>query len=99
MIVDKLVEKLPIRSNFTKLIAGSILTALLIALGMVGILKLLDFSINPAIPAVLGGGRWSHIRCGNAEMRLGVSALEKLSEQQSLVWTIPMDYCIIPRYS
>jgi hypothetical protein len=54
MIVDKLIEKLPIRSNFTKLIAGSILTALLIALGMVGILKLLDFSINPAIPAVLG---------------------------------------------
>ncbi len=54
MIVDKLVEKLPIRSNFTKLIAGSIITALVIALGMVGILKLLGFSINPAIPAVLG---------------------------------------------
>ena len=31
MIVDKLIEKLPIRSNFTKLIAGSILTALMIA--------------------------------------------------------------------
>ena len=54
MIVDKLVEKLPIRSNFTKLIVGSILTALVISLGMVGILKLLSFSINPAIPAVLG---------------------------------------------
>jgi len=54
MIVDKLVEKLPVRSNFTKLIAGSILTALLIALGMVGILKLLSFSINPTVPAVLG---------------------------------------------
>jgi hypothetical protein len=54
MIVNKLVEKLPIRSNFTRLILGSILTALVIALGMVGILKLLGFSINPAIPAVLG---------------------------------------------
>jgi hypothetical protein len=54
MIVDKLVGKLPIKSNFTKLIAGSILTALVIALGMVGILKLLGFSINPVIPAVLG---------------------------------------------
>jgi len=54
MIVDKLVGKLPIKSNFTKLIAGSVLTALMIALGMVGILKLIGFSINPAIPAVLG---------------------------------------------
>jgi hypothetical protein len=54
MLVDKLVEKLPIRSKIMKLIAGAILTALLIGLGMVGILKLLSFSINPAIPAVLG---------------------------------------------
>ena len=54
MIVDKLLEKLHIRSSFIKLIAGSILIALVIALGMVGILKLLGFSINPAIPAVLG---------------------------------------------
>jgi zinc transporter ZupT len=54
MIVDKLVEKLHIRSNFMKLIAGSVLTALVIALGMVGILKLFSFSINPVIPAVLG---------------------------------------------
>ena len=54
MIVNKLIEKLPIRSNLTKLIAGSFLTALLIALGMVGILKLLGFSISPAVPAVLG---------------------------------------------
>ncbi len=54
MIVDKLVEKLPIRSNFTKLIADSVLTALVIALGMVGILKLIGFSINPVVPAVLG---------------------------------------------
>ena len=54
MIIDKLVEKLHIRSNFVKLITGSILTALAIALGMIGILKLFSFSINPVIPAVLG---------------------------------------------
>ena len=54
MIVDKIVEKLPFKSNLTKLISGSILTALVIAFGMVGILKLLGFSINPAVPAVLG---------------------------------------------
>jgi hypothetical protein len=54
MIVDKFVEKLHIRSNLIRLIAGSILTSLVIALGMVGILKLFNFSINPVIPAVLG---------------------------------------------
>ena len=54
MIVDKFVEKLHIRSNFIKLIAGSIFTSLVIALGKTGILKLINFSINPVIPAVLG---------------------------------------------
>ena len=54
MIVDKLVEKLHFRSNFMKLIVGSILTALVIALGMASILKLFIFSINPVIPAALG---------------------------------------------
>ncbi len=53
MIIERLVEKLPIRSNFTKLIVGSILTALAISLGMVGILKLFGFSVNPGIPAAL----------------------------------------------
>jgi len=54
MIVDKLIEKLHIRLNFMKIIAGSILTALVIALGMVGILKMFSYSINPMIPAVFG---------------------------------------------
>jgi hypothetical protein len=53
MIIERLVEKLPVKSNFEKLIIGSILTALAISLGMVGILRLFDFSINPAIPSVL----------------------------------------------
>lgn len=54
MIVDKFIEKLHLRSNFIKLIAGSVLTSLVIAVGMVGILKLFSFSINPVIPAILG---------------------------------------------
>ena len=54
MIVDKFIEKRHIRSNFIKLIAGSIFTSLFIALGMTGILKLLNFSINYVIPAILG---------------------------------------------
>ncbi|MHC4489627.1 MAG: hypothetical protein ACYS9C_06785 [Planctomycetota bacterium] len=54
MIVDKFLKKLATRSNLMKLISGSILIALVIALGMVGILKLFDFSIDPVVPAVLG---------------------------------------------
>ena len=51
MIIKRLVEKVPVRSNFGKLIIGSMLTALAISLGMVGILVLFDFSLNPAIPS------------------------------------------------
>ena len=54
MLVDKLAGKLLTKSHFTRLVAGSILTALAISLGMAGILKLLGFSTNPAIPAVFG---------------------------------------------
>jgi len=53
MIVEKLVEKLPVRSRLTKIIAGCILTAFMISIGMIGILRLLNFSVNPAIVAVL----------------------------------------------
>ena len=54
MIIEHLVGKLPTKSGFTKLMAGSVLTALAISLGMVGILRLLDFTVNPALPATLG---------------------------------------------
>ena len=54
MIIDKLIDKLPFKSNLIKLIVGSTLTALVIALGIIGVLKLIGFSINPAIPATLG---------------------------------------------
>ena len=53
MIVKRLVEKLSIRSSFLKLILGSTLIALIIALGMTGILRLFGFSINPVIPVAL----------------------------------------------
>ena len=53
MIVDKLIEKLSIRSSFVKLILGSTLIALIIALGMIGILRLFGFSVNPVIPVAL----------------------------------------------
>jgi hypothetical protein len=53
MVTETLLEKLHIRSRLWKLIAGSILTALIISLGMIGILKLMGVSINPGVPAVI----------------------------------------------
>jgi len=52
MTIARLVEKLDIKSNFTKLMVGSILVALTISLRMVGISRLFNFSISPAIPSV-----------------------------------------------
>jgi len=53
MVTEILLEKLHIRSRLWKLIAGSILTALLISLGMIGILKLMGVSISPGVPAAV----------------------------------------------
>jgi len=53
MIIERLLEKLRIRSRPIKLIIGSALTALVISLGMVGILRLFGFSVNPGIPAAV----------------------------------------------
>jgi uncharacterized membrane-anchored protein len=53
MLAEIILEKLHIRSRLWKLIAGSILTALMISLGMIGILKLMGISINPGVPAVI----------------------------------------------
>ncbi len=53
MVTEILLEKLHIRSRLWKLVAGSILTALIISLGMIGILKLIGISINPGVPAVI----------------------------------------------
>jgi hypothetical protein len=53
MVTEIILEKLHIRSRLWKLIAGSILTALIISLGMMGILKLMSISINPGVPAVI----------------------------------------------
>ena len=53
MIIERLVEKIPVKSKFTKVILGSLLTALTISLGMVSILSIFDFSINPVIPSTV----------------------------------------------
>jgi len=53
VIIERLLEKLRVRSRPMKLILGSALTALTISLGMVGILRLFGFSVNPGIPAAI----------------------------------------------
>ena len=54
MIVQAIVERLPIQSRYGLLIGGSIITAVAISLGMVGGMHLLGLGINPAIPAAMG---------------------------------------------
>lgn len=53
MIVEKIMDKLPVSSTLAKMIAGGILTALLISIGALGILKLFNFSVNSAIVAII----------------------------------------------
>jgi hypothetical protein len=53
MVTEIILEKLHIRSRLWKLMAGSVLTALIISLGMIGILKLMGVSISPGVPAVV----------------------------------------------
>lgn len=53
MIVEKIMDKLPVRSPLIKMIIGGILAALLISIGAFGILRLIDFSVNPVIVAIV----------------------------------------------
>ncbi len=53
MIVEKIMDKLPVRSPLAKMIVGGILTALMISLGALAVLRLFNFSVSPAIVAVL----------------------------------------------
>ncbi len=53
MLTEIILEKLHIRSRLWKLIAGSILIVLMISLGMMGILKLMNVSINSGVPVVI----------------------------------------------
>ena len=53
MIVEKLFDKLPLKSAFTKMIVGGLFTAFMISIGALGILRLFNFSVNPAIIAAI----------------------------------------------
>ena len=54
MIVERLIKSLSTRSPILRLIAGSVVVALTISLGMVAILSLFGFGVNPALPSALG---------------------------------------------
>ena len=55
MIADRVMKLIPGRQGLTKLVIGASLVALMISLGMVGILSLFDFTLNPAIPSAFAG--------------------------------------------
>ena len=52
-MLAKIINSLPIKSEFLKLLIGSILTALMISLGMVFISDLIHFPIGSAIPSAI----------------------------------------------
>lgn len=52
-MIGKPKVKVKVNLQFGKLIVTSILTAISISLAMIGILKLIGFSINPAIAATV----------------------------------------------
>jgi len=51
MVLGNLIDKLPIKSHFMKMIIGSLMTALIISLGIYGIPYFWGFKINAGIPA------------------------------------------------
>lgn len=53
MIIKGFIEKLHLRSPLLKLILGSALSALAVALGTSVVLRLLGFEVHPGIPAAL----------------------------------------------
>jgi len=54
MLVEKVVNNLPMRSNFVKLIIGSALCALAISLGCIGVSRLFALPVNNEIAVALG---------------------------------------------
>jgi CHASE2 domain-containing sensor protein len=52
MIADHVMKLIPGRQGLTKLIIGSSIVALMISLGMVGVVSFLDFTLSPVIPSV-----------------------------------------------
>jgi hypothetical protein len=51
MIADRFLKLIPGEHLLTRLIVGSIFVALVISLGMVGIVSLFGFTLSPAIPS------------------------------------------------
>lgn len=51
MLAKKVINILPMKSEFFKLLIDSILTAVMISLGMLFVLDPINFSISSAIPS------------------------------------------------
>lgn len=51
MVLGNLIDRLPIKSHFMKMISGALITALIISLSIYGIPYFWGFKINAGIPA------------------------------------------------
>ena len=54
MLVERIVNNLSIKSNSVKLIFGSALSSILVALGFILFAQILSFTLNPGIAASFG---------------------------------------------
>ncbi|MEW5985735.1 MAG: hypothetical protein AB1791_03790 [Chloroflexota bacterium] len=54
MIIEKVLKKAHVKSDLARLLAGSLVTALFISLGVAVIPQLLGIPISPALPAIFG---------------------------------------------
>lgn len=54
MFIDKIINILPVKSGYIKLLLGAVFIALIISMGIIVISNLFDFSIGSALPAASG---------------------------------------------
>lgn len=54
MLIDKVINTFHIKTDYLRLFAGTIMTALIISLGMVYIADALNFPIGTALPSAFG---------------------------------------------
>jgi small-conductance mechanosensitive channel len=54
VLVDKLIQKLPCKSDFIRMLIGSVLTAVIVSVAVVTISRLLGFPAPAAVAGALG---------------------------------------------
>lgn len=55
MLLHRLVQRLPVKSHWARMILGAALVAVLVSLGMVAVLELLDYANHWGLVGALAG--------------------------------------------